>query len=1119
MRDQYLPQLELGPALESRFDTLKRGFQDAVSSTDLEALEGTQQLKARFLDRLAASRGSMDPEASAKLRGLLENYYSVSYDVSRRMITEDAGESSLQAVQRMQLRSKELGDYLKQVTTFDRPKLMKAFSLAIEVHERAAFLRLIVSLVGILLVCAFSLWVATGTLQSLASLVSGLERFGMADFSVPIPVTSTDEFGRVTTRANEMADALRRAAEDRDRSDWVKAGVSRLEEILREDLAPKDVAARSLAFLVSRVGALAGAMYLSAGPEVLELAAHTGLRVHGSGDGFLPERAPSNEGLLGRAASEDGLLVIDHAPPTFLRIETSLGNSNAAVVVLASLRRGPATVGVVELAFFDQCSSERLELLSSSRELIAAALESAFDRERIRNVLEETRQLASRLTTQEERLRETNHELVAQQEELRVANEALETSRNALGQKNVELERARRTLEEKASELEKVSAYKSQFLANMSHELRTPLNSMLLLSHLLAKNEANNLTTKQVEYCKTVHGAGKDLLNLINQILDLAKIEAGRQEVYVEPVPIEEVVQQLERIFAPLAADRGLRFTIEVGSEVPPSIRTDRNRLERILTNLLGNAIKFTPRGGVALRVRVPSETVATTGGAGRAQGRLIAFAVSDTGIGIAPDAIDRVFAPFEQVEGRTDRRYGGSGLGLTISRESASLLGGELRATSTLGEGSVFTCLIPDNPSVDAGRIAERPKPSLGPRPVPIDDASADGARPHLLVIEDDAVIAEQLVDIIHARKLRVTVATTGEEGLRIARTDQPHGIILDVRLPDVDGWSVMDRLRHDPQTSDIPVHFISAVDTPERGFALGAVGYLTKPVTTLELMNVVRTLAPSSTRTASKVLVVEDSAAAARSIEALLAVEGVPTEHVSTAQGARDALKARRFDCMILDLGLPDMDGLGLLETLREEDVVERPPVIVYTARALTRDELRRLENYVQAVVLKDGNSEQRLLDELRLFVGRIKDEVPATRALASQPEVSLRGTKLLVVDDDMRTVYALSALLRGKGAEVIVGENGREGVALVRQHPDVQGVLMDIMMPEMDGYEAMKQIRKERRFSRLPLIALTAKAMKGERERCMEAGATDYVAKPIDADELLRTLSKWLTPEPAA
>jgi CheY-like chemotaxis protein len=570
-----------------------------------------------------------------------------------------------------------------------------------------------------------------------------------------------------------------------------------------------------------------------------------------------------------------------------------------------------------------------------------------------------------------------------------------------------------------------------------------------------------------------------------------------------------------------MAKDRGLRLTVNLAPDLPAAIITDRQRVERILINLLGNAIKFTTRGGVSLDIGRPSAEGACRR-PGLVRERCVAFAVTDSGIGIASADQERVFAPFEQVESRADRRYGGTGLGLAIARESAHLLGGELILESERGRGSTFTLHLPETPEGHE-------------RALPGDGASADVAarqlelvddrvgiepdEPYLLLIEDDRVYSELLVDIIHARHFKVIVAETGAEGLRVAREKRPIGILLDVKLPDISGWTVMEHLRHDARTRSIPVHFISGVDAPERGLALGAVGYLMKPAARTELIRVVQALQRPSANRSSKILLVEDDLIESESLMSVLGREGMTAILVKSAEAALVELGRQRFACMVLDLGLPDMDGLGLLEALHGRPDLESPPVVVHTARTLTRDELRRVETYAQSIVLKDGSSKERLIDEVKLFVKHVSAALPGPRqpGLLEQltPDISLEGKKILLAEDDMRTVYALSALLRAKGAEVVVAETGREALELLAVHRDVHGVLMDIMMPEMDGYEAMRQLRAQDCFRDLPIIALTAKAMKGERERCLAVGASDYVSKPVDAAQLLTKLDAWLSP----
>ena len=917
-----------------------------------------------------------------------------------------------------------------------------------------------------------------------------------------------------------MAANLQRLAEQRDRDDWLKESQARFSDELRGDLEPGSLAERVVRFVALRTGAVAGALYM------LE---DGGLRLRGryaltGGVEFVPleplQTTSPGEGLLVEATRATGLVIVDDVPDNYLKVRSALGEGSPHTLLFLPLARSSETIGVLELALFTRCPPEVRDLLSSVQEMLVVSLQAARSRAALRQALERTQHQAERLTAQEEELRANNQELQSQHEELRVANSELETQRLALSQQNGELEEARRRLQQKAEELSKMSSYKSQFLANMSHELRTPLNSMLLLSHLLAENESGRLSPKQVEYSKTIHAAGGDLLTLINQVLDLAKIEAGRQDLALESVELRRFADNVRRVFEPLAHEKGLQLSVEIAPDAPQSITTDPQRVERILTNLIGNAIKFTDQGEVKLRIARAAQGTQFVRADLQADSCL-ALSVSDTGIGISEDAHERVFAPFEQIESHSTRRYAGTGLGLAISRESAALLGGELQLASRPHQGSTFTCFLPL-------RIAAEQPFSLRPpgqKPEVLDDRRQLTAQtPHLLVIEDDPVLAEQLVEIIHARRLQALVATSGEEGLRLARQNKPQGIILDVKLPDVDGWTVMERLRTHPATREIPVHFISGVDSSARGLALGAIGYLMKPASHAELALAVRALAPVSGGEAARILVVEDSVAEGESLCELLRREHFEAERVGSARAALEALEKQRFQCMVLDLGLPDMDGLAVLETLRARGAADAPRVIVHTGRALDKREIQQLEAYAEAVVLKQGNSAARLLEEIRLFVSHVRDNL-SPRARSQIPpahsgnEVSFAGLKLLLAEDDMRTVYALSALLTSKGATVLVADTGREALELLDRNPDLDGVLMDIMMPEMDGYQATRQLRADPRFGNLPVIALTAKAMKGERERCLEAGASDYLTKPIDTEKLLQTLQAFLPRGPLA
>lgn len=1107
---RLVPRLEVGPRLEAEFERLSRSMQDAVAAQDPDALAATAEHKSRILELIRSAENALQASEAAAIRWAIEEYHDAARDVSERMIAGEAGESLVEDAARMQRRQANARALIKKATVLDRGQIARAFAAVRTANRSADRFRIAIGVLGLLLVALFSFWVGRSTFQVLSKLSEGFKRFATGDFSREIPVTTADELGDVSREANQMAASLRALAEDRARDEWLQTGQVGLSDELRGELEPASVAERALTFLARRIDALAGALYLQGEDGELHLsatyAASCGAAEAGSSspDGLI-QTFREGEGLVGATFASGEALVVDDPPAGYLKIRSGLGGASPRALLFAPLLHFGRKLGVLEFAFLKPCPQATQDLLVLIRATLVVTLEAAKSRAALGLLLAETQEQAERLATQEEELRTNNQELIAQQEELRRANQELEDQRQVLRKQNHELGQAGLRLQEKAEELERVSSYKSQFLANMSHELRTPLNSMLLLSHLLAENESGNLTTKQVEHLQTVHAAGKDLLSLINQVLDLSKIEAGKQDVNLEPVSLEHLRDYARRTFEPLAAERGLSLVVEIEPDLPSALVTDRQHLERILTNLLGNAIKFTEQGRITLAIGRPRPEL-WLGSKALGATRTIAFSVADTGIGIEPEAQERVFAPFEQVGSAVFRGYAGTGLGLAIARETAHLLGGELFLESQAGKGSVFTCLLPERalPTAVSGDT----------RPVLDDREFLTRDQAHLLIIEDDPIVAEQLVDLVHARHLKVAVAQSGQEGLALARQLRPLGIILDVKLPDVDGWTVLELLKRDPATRSVPVHFVSSVDAPQRGLALGAVGYLVKPATRAELAGMIQTLVPKDSGS-QRILVVEDDTREGESIVALLGKEGLDAEHVLTGEAALQSLARDDFACMILDLGLPSMDGLSLLQTLREQSDLGTPRVVVHTGRALTKQETRQLESYSEAVVLKDGNSAQRLIEEVRLFVGHVRQNLPREQhgLPGSVSNGSLKGITLLIAEDDMRTVYAVSALLQAKGANVLIAETGREALDALDARPDVRAVLMDLMMPEMDGYQAMRQLRQDPRFADLPVIVLTAKAMKGERERCLAAGASDYLSKPIDAEKLFSTLHAWL------
>jgi signal transduction histidine kinase/CheY-like chemotaxis protein/HAMP domain-containing protein len=1122
LQQRLVPKLELEPRLLGQFEQLGQALKDAVAAQDRAAVEATDELRAGIEATIERAGPALEQYQARELRIAVAAYHRVAVNVSLRMLDGEGGEALVSSMDAMQERHKHTVALIKELAGLDRATLNAGFASLNQTREDAARSRLSMGLASLTLVIALSVWLGRGALRSLARITEGFDRFASGKLDEPIVPSSADELGALALEANRMAAALSRLSVERDASDWIRAGQVELAEKLGGDPDPARAAQIALDVLSQRLEAVAAALYLETQDGSFERSATFAFSAPGADHSGPAARFRLGEGLVGQAALGGSIRLIDDVPPDYSSVRSGLGEAAPSCLVLLPLRTGQRPIGVVELGLFRSCSHTARDFLNAISESLATALESARSRARLRDLLEESQTLAARLSAQEEELVQSNHELAAQQEELRITNDELESQRATLERRNTELEQTRARLQEKADELAKMSSYKSQFLANMSHELRTPLNSMLLLSQILSDNEAGNLTAKQVEHCRTIHSAGKGLLSLINQVLDLSKIEAGKQVLSVEPVAIAEMATHLGRTFEPQLTKKGLEFSLEIAPDVPAVIQTDGQSLQRILINLLGNAMKFTERGTVSLRIARPEPDASFP--VSKLEPRTcVAFAVSDTGVGIPPAIQERIFARFEQADARTVRRYGGTGLGLSIARESAQLMGGELRVQSVEGRGSTFTCYLPEHmPASDSERSARAAPSSRPPRVVADDRAQLGENEPHLLIVEDDPIFAERLVETVRSLGLRAIVAMNGRQALRLARTRLPAGIVLDVKLPDTDGFALRAELRADPRTAAVPVHFVSGLETPRGPLGLSAVGYLEKPASREAIVEAIQSLLRPEAAP-SRVLVIEDDDAQSQSVVQLLAKSKLEAVEARTAEEAVRALERDRFGCVILDLGLPDADGLRLLEGLKARKDIALPPVVVHTARALSREETRLLRDYAEAVVLKEGFSAARLVDEVSTFVRQIEGQQEAPRAVAvpstrkTPDDVVLDGKTVLIADDDMRTVYALSALLRGRGADVVVAETGREALRALDEHANVGAVLMDIMMPDMDGYEAMRRVREQQRFADLPLIALTARAMKGERERCEEAGASDYMTKPVDPSGLLSTLQHWLTRAP--
>ncbi|MBB3660750.1 signal transduction histidine kinase/CheY-like chemotaxis protein/CHASE3 domain sensor protein [Rhizobium sp. BK650] len=928
---------------------------------------------------------------------------------------------------------------------------------------------------------------------------------------------------------------VRRATLARRRDEWLQSGQVGLASAMMGDQTLEQLGNSILDFLAAYAGAVAGAIFTSDGYNYRRAAVY-GVRDNES----IPIEFRPREGLLGQAAAQDRSIVIDEVPDGYLAFGSAFGADKPRHLVILPGSVDGAVNSVLELGFLRPVDERVIVLLERASEAVAVAVRSATYRSELQNLLEETQRQSEELQTQSEELRVSNEELEEQSRALKESQARLEQQQVELEQTNTQLEEQAQQLEKqrddleqanaavslKARELEQASQYKSDFLANMSHELRTPLNSSLILAKLLADNPEDNLTEEQVKYAKTIQSSGNDLLNLINDILDLSKIEAGHVEIRPEMMTVERLASNLRQVFHPLTAHKKLDFAIEIAPDCPAVIETDPQRLEQVLKNLLSNAVKFTDAGLVTLSIR-------------SADAGHVAFSVSDTGIGIASEQQRHVFDAFHQADSTISRKYGGTGLGLSICRQLVHLLGGTIGLASQPGQGSTFTVTIPQ--AYDPAKIVpENLKPGAlvvppvalpeqirvsAPGPVhriADDRAALTDAKRVLLIIEDDEMFASIVRDLSREMGFHALIAGTADEALRLAKDFMPNAIILDVGLPDQSGLSVLDRLKHDVKTRHIPVHIVSAGDHAETAYSLGAVGYAVKPVNRDELVDVLQKLDARLSQRVNRVLIVEDDSVQRDAVAKLLGTQDVETVTASTAAECLERLRQETFDCMVLDLSLPDASGYSLLETLSQESAYAFPPVIVYTGRELSADDEQKLRRYSKSIIIKGAKSPERLLDEVSLFLHQVISELPAEQQKmirrAQHRDALLEGRRILVVEDDVRNVYALTNILEPRGAIIEIARNGREALdalekAMIDPRFAIDLVLMDVMMPVMDGLTATRQIRKNPEWRKLPIITLTAKAMPDDQQRCIEAGANDYMAKPLDVEKLLSLVRVWI------
>lgn len=968
----------------------------------------------------------------------------------------------------------------------------------------------------------------------------------------------------IEENGNKIKSEMNKAINSLNQQNKLKGAIEELTNSIRGELTISELGANLLRKIAQLIDIQVGVFYFL-NKNKLGLISSYAYKIRKN----LSNEFEIGEGLVGQCALEKKTIVLTHVPNDYIKINSGLGETSPDTIMVIPIQFENKLLGVIEIGKIGQFTEHDLNFLENSNETIGITLNSAIAREQMNKLLEESKKQSLELQAQQEELRSINEELQSQQdrlkdsneelvkqsevlkkseEKIRLKNDELREKTESLEQQAREIETARKEIEVKAKDLEIASKYKSEFLANMSHELRTPLNSLLILSKLLSDNEEQNLKPEQVEAASVIHSSGKDLLNLINDILDLSKVEAGKLQIQIENVKVGTIVGNLRKQFDPIAKNKGIQFKEEYGEGAQQSlVTTDCQRVEQVLKNFLSNAFKFTSRGSVTLRVHDPDPS--TTFKQPKLNPRnCIAFSVIDTGIGIPKDKQNVIFEAFQQGDGSTSRKYGGTGLGLSISRELAKLLHCEVQMHSQVNEGSTFTLYIPkslaphlnDRSDTDSGEHTflkrtttpfdpvscamvnnEIEENSLSTHPLLSDDRhSIEKHDQSLLIIEDDVSFAKILMNSARKYGYKCIVAHNGKEGLSLAKRYAPKGITLDIKLPDMEGRNILEQLNDEITTCHIPVHIISADDDQFLSLEKGAIGHLIKPATEKELEKAFAKITDTHNKEIKNILIIEDSNIEQDNLLRLIQNKSISITGVKTGKEGFQQLQNKNFDCMILDLNLPDTSGLELLQKLKNTTSISLPPIIIYSAKDLTKQEYQELSEYTSSFIVKGIDSHQRLLDELSLFLYTLKPKQQdlndeTTQSSSSDSfNLSLEGKKVLLVDDDMRNIFALSNALRKKGVNVVIADNGVTALEKLENEPGIEMIIMDIMMPIMDGYEAMGKIRKLDQFKGVPIIALTAKTLPEDKSKALEAGANDFLTKPVDFDKLLSLMKVWLS-----
>ncbi|PAK50838.1 response regulator [Paenibacillus sp. 7541] len=1171
--------------MRGEVNNMARALTNLIATGTVDNFEASRHEIQSMTDRAFELYGTLHQSVTsaeeqqflARIDDAVGSYVDYQNHILELMEAGDIQEANRIRITSGQAVQEEMLSSLNALADYEDQKIAEDIELAQSAYERSIQMSIYLMSGGLLLGFLVILWIVPSITRGINVVSLMLKSFGEGRLKAisRIKVPSKDEFGEVARVFKELsADILEKQKVEetylqaqKDQS-WINSNMARITELLEGINSLEEVGQRFISEFTPVLGCRYGAIYIrqeDKHPNKLEM---KGSYAHEGGeepkDVFM-----IGEGLVGQAALDKKPIKLERAPEDYMNIHSAWGSSKPGMIVIYPILFENEVLGVVEFASFEPISPLQEQLLQQLTQSLGIIVNNITGRLRVEGLLRESQALteelqcqSEELQTQQEELRRSNENLEEQtaalkrseellqrqQEELEHYNTELQAKTRALEEqvqeveeKNEELERTRHQLEQQALQLSMTTKYKSEFMANMSHELRTPLNSLLILSQLLSENKEGNLSQKQIEYAQTIHTSGADLLKMIDEILDLSKVDAGKMEINHEEVHIRDIKGFVFQNFGPVASRKQLELHVRIEDRVPESIVTDGHRIKQILRNLLSNAFKFTNSGSVELAVK--SANPAALPSFLKRDTDYIAFSVIDTGIGIPADKTELIFEAFQQVDGTTSRKYGGTGLGLSISRELSRLLGGGIQVETEEGKGSSFTLFLPALTAVPEPSAAQEaaatteesaraelivPKARLiSPRvlakpeehPIELEDDRNDLGPTDkvLLIIEDDVKFASILLDMARGRGFKALVALQGDTGLKMAQTYKPDAIILDIQLPVIDGWSVLGELKSSAITRHIPVHVISVVDEVKQGLMMGAIAYLKKPSSREALENAFNHIASYTEKSVKHLLIVEDDDIQRHSIIELIGHDDVSITAVSTGREALIELRKQRYDCMVLDLMLTDMTGFDLLDQIRDDENLVDLPIIIYTGKELDSKEETRLRKYAESIIIKDVKSPERLLDETTLFLHRVEENLPEDKRKILQKlhnkEELFDGKKILLVDDDIRNVFALSSVLEGYNMDVTFAENGREAIEMLQKNPDYDLVLMDMMMPEMDGYEAMRRIREMPEFEKLPIIALTAKAMKEDRVKCIEAGASDYMKKPIQTEQLLSLMRVWL------